>query len=420
VLSLKLGWNVLVATVFWVPGLFFNSCVQERSPQQMQTTPGWLSFKSDQVWHSLSLSWTSKIQLKREEIRLSLIEYKKKHQLEAELLEPAKTETATQGTYGQLPEVYVDQGQGAIFPFPISKPNRFSWYQTAVTGWDLLRKLDRLESHISSANASVPTKKDFKKEREKKFESLTTEWNEINSYLITLAQQVRYLLTWQPLLLAEQKENLEKGRSPASETLVQSIFQCEQGDRPENQRLLDSLRASLRPHRIVKQRFLPEHLEEVPAGIITVPITTDIRDKKFLAEIEGALITHWNQSSWANNAQISFHIRWKFLKPNSNFAAKKETILQHLSHFPSNAAILTTGGISTHVSGPALILGPGKITPRTLAHELGHLLGFNDCYLRTLTGQGVFGLAVLEWDSPFYPDDIMCDNTYGEPRVEVW
>ncbi|MEO5968447.1 MAG: hypothetical protein ABIQ95_00850, partial [Bdellovibrionia bacterium] len=360
--SLKLGWNVLAATVFWVPGLLFNSCIQERPPQQMQVTPGWLAFRSDEIWHSFSMSWTPRIQLKRELIRLSLLEYRKKHQLKEELLEPAKSETAIHGTYGQLPEIYVDQNRGAIFPFPVSKPNRFSWYQTAVIGWDLLRRLNRLEAHISSANAKVSGKGDSNKEQEKKFDTLTNEWNEINASLITFAQQIRYLSTWQPLLLSEQREDSAKGKTPASETLIQGLFQ---GDQQENPKQLDSLREALRPRRIVKQQFLPEYIEKVPAGIITIPITTDIRDKKFLAEIDGALMTHWNQSSWANEAEISFHIRWKFLKPNSNFAAKKETLQRHLSHFPSGAAILTTGGISTHVSGPALILGPGKVTPRT-------------------------------------------------------
>jgi hypothetical protein len=409
VFDFRLGWSAFAATALWLPGLFFNSCVQQRSPQQMQVTPGWLSFQSERIWNSLSLSWTSKIQLKREQVRLLLLEYEKRHQLKEELLEPAKTEIATQGTYGQLPEVYVDQDRGAVFPFPIAKPNRFSWYQTALGARDLLERLDLLEQRISGYNDPKVSVEKWKQH----FESFAFDWNQINTLFISLAQQVRYLSAWLPLLIKEQNETAQRGESPESEILVKSIFQ---GSSTE----IDSLRRLFRPRRIVKQPFLPEQLKDVPAGVISVPIFTDIHDRKFLAEIEGSLMTHWNQSFWATEAQISFHIYWQFLKPNATFAAKKETLAQHLSHFPKNSAIITTGGTSTHVKGSALILGPGKVTPRTLAHEFGHLLGFNDCYLRTLTGQGIFGLAVLEWDNPFYPDDIMCDNTYGEPRTESW
>ena len=82
--------------------------------------------------------------------------------------------------------------------------------------------------------------------------------------------------------------------------------------------------------------------------------------------------------------------------------------------------MITTGGLTTYVKDRFLVLGPGAISPRTLAHEMGHLMGFDDCYLRTLTSQWVFGLGVLEWDNPLYPDDLMCDNSVGEPRVEIW
>ena len=47
-------------------------------------------------------------------------------------------------------------------------------------------------------------------------------------------------------------------------------------------------------------------------------------------------------------------------------------------------------------------------------------MGFGDCYVRTLGSEGLFGLAVLEWDNPYYPDDLMCDNTVGVPRAEQW
>jgi hypothetical protein len=169
----------------------------------------------------------------------------------------------------------------------------------------------------------------------------------------------------------------------------------------------------------MKRPFLPESLEDSD-GLIILPIYTDINNHRFLAEVEGALNTHWNQSSWAKEQGVGFYIRWSFVPVDRRLASGQDSFLLHLARFPKDKASLTTGGLTTYVRGNTLILGPGSIQPRTIAHEIGHLLGFGDCYLRTLTSQGIFGLGILEWDNPFYPDDIMCDNTVGEPRVEVW
>ena len=57
-------------------------------------------------------------------------------------------------------------------------------------------------------------------------------------------------------------------------------------------------------------------------------------------------------------------------------------IQNHVEQFPANGAILTTGAITTHVNGRAIILGPHDITRRVLAHEFGHILGFRDAYFR--------------------------------------
>src|SRR5207244_9509160 len=59
----------------------------------------------------------------------------------------------------------------------------------------------------------------------------------------------------------------------------------------------------------------------------------------------------------------------------------------HLARFPDGALILTTGADSTHAwTGRSIALGPGPDTRHTLAHELAHLLGFRDAYLRGYDG----------------------------------
>lgn len=248
----------------------------------------------------------------------------------------------------------------------------------------------------------------------KEFDQLASHWNEINRNYVALSQMTRYLESWVPQLEAHWNNGNEEDQS--AEKLVHALFKKE----PIPPSVYETLREDLRPQRVMNRSFLPDDLEDAEGGLINLPIATDITNPSFRAEVEGALITHWNQSSWAKANNISFYISWTFLAPNTAFATGKENLNQHLAHFPPNKAVITTGGLTTYVKDRFLVLGPGAISPRTLAHEMGHLMGFDDCYLRTLTSQWVFGLGVLEWDNPLYPDDLMCDNSVGEPRVEIW
>jgi hypothetical protein len=69
-----------------------------------------------------------------------------------------------------------------------------------------------------------------------------------------------------------------------------------------------------------------------------------------------------------------------------------------------------------------MVLGLGPLQPRTLAHEFGHLIGFEDCYFRTLSpvAGGWLGVEIQERDNPLYPDDLMCDNERGSAWAMDW
>jgi bacillopeptidase F (M6 metalloprotease family) len=71
-------------------------------------------------------------------------------------------------------------------------------------------------------------------------------------------------------------------------------------------------------------------------------------------------------------------------------------IQKHVEQFPAGGAILTTGAITTHVNGRAIILGPHDITKGVLAHEFGHILGFRDAYFRGYKDLAEDGFQVLE------------------------
>jgi hypothetical protein len=66
---------------------------------------------------------------------------------------------------------------------------------------------------------------------------------------------------------------------------------------------------------------------------------------------------------------------------------------------------LTTGALTSHFYRDAIVLGPEDITPSVLAHEFGHVLGFNDAYIRGYKDLGKNGFQVMEIVAD--PEDIM-------------
>lgn len=226
------------------------------------------------------------------------------------------------------------------------------------------------------------------------------------------ASEARYLDTWTPRLARVDSSG---GDPPASSGRL--LIEALRAGDPESVR---SLRERFRPKRVVKRMFLPGDLSRVPSGEVAIPIVTDIDSDSFFRELEGAIDTHWNRSPWGRRNKLRFKILWTRVPKDLAFAAGLITLREHLAKFRDGPAILTTGGATIHVLGRALILGPAPVDARTLAHEFGHLLGFEDCYFRTLSGQGIFGLAVLEWANPFFPDELMCDDTVGVARALAW
>jgi hypothetical protein len=78
----------------------------------------------------------------------------------------------------------------------------------------------------------------------------------------------------------------------------------------------------------------------------------------------------------------------------------------HVGRFPADGGVLTTGAQFTYGAiGHYVALGPGDLTPRTLAHEFGHILGFDDGYIRGYKDLGEKGFEILELTAFF--DDIM-------------
>ena len=150
--------------------------------------------------------------------------------------------------------------------------------------------------------------------------------------------------------------------------------------------------------------------------IFHVPFHTDIENHDFLTSVKEKIETVWRLRALENEfrVQVDFtlisadrlYTHRAIPKPSS-----KIDLDRHLALFPSGGAILTTGALTTHVSGRAIVLGPHNISGRVLAHEMGHILGFRDNYVRGYKDLGKDGFQIMEVVAE--SDDIMGSGDKG-------
>jgi hypothetical protein len=144
--------------------------------------------------------------------------------------------------------------------------------------------------------------------------------------------------------------------------------------------------------------------------IFRVPLYTDVKEQNFIAAAKRMIEAVWRLAGNSNTYRVEIEISYvptELLYADSEKPApgEKLDVKEHLRHFPANAAILTTGALTTHVEKNAIVLGPKSISPRVLAHEFGHILGFRDRYIRGYRDLGKDGFEVLEAIAD--PGDIM-------------
>jgi hypothetical protein len=155
------------------------------------------------------------------------------------------------------------------------------------------------------------------------------------------------------------------------------------------------------------------------AWIIHVPFYTDIDDRDFVASVKKEVESIWRLRYGEDEFRVVLadsYVPASWLYPDGAPPRTGDNIdpRTHLAQFPLNGAILTTGAITTHVDGRAIILGPHEISPRVLAHEFGHILGFKDNYFRGYRDLGENGFEVVEVIAAH--DDIMGSPASGEVR----
>jgi hypothetical protein len=163
--------------------------------------------------------------------------------------------------------------------------------------------------------------------------------------------------------------------------------------------------------------------------IVNVPVFTDIADRAFVRAWKHAVETIWHLRD--RDDEFRVRIAVTFVSPaqlSCPAAAGRQPagcprphhgelidLNAHAARFPAGGAVLTTGALTTHVTaGRCLALGPHDVTPHTLAHEFGHILGFKDVYFRGYRDLGADGFEVMEVIAD--PEDIMGAPGIGPVR----
>ena len=149
---------------------------------------------------------------------------------------------------------------------------------------------------------------------------------------------------------------------------------------------------------------------------IHVPFYTDIEDQNFLTSFKQMIETAWRLRDSDNETRVQ--VRFTLISPEQLYSdgespqpTSRIDLKHHIGQFPRDAAILTTGALTTHVFGRAIVLGPQDISPRVLVHEMGHILGFGDNYIRGYKDLGSDGFQIMEIVAE--PNDIMASVETG-------
>ena len=137
--------------------------------------------------------------------------------------------------------------------------------------------------------------------------------------------------------------------------------------------------------------------------VLHVPFSTDIRDPRYIGLFKTAIEKIWHVRDGAD--EFSVKLGFSILAPAGTRRSGEPSLEHRLESVGSETAFLTTGGTVTYAQGTAIVLGSEAVSPKVLAHEFGHVLGFRDNYFRGYRDIGTDGIEIMEADAN--PQDIM-------------
>jgi hypothetical protein len=288
----------------------------------------------------------------------------------------------------------------------------YSWARIASLYARETTSVARLEGDLATAMALAPTA------RRPALEALASSYVRVSGARRTIDADVGYNWFWQ--------REIEKARERFDATT----------------RLIDTALAASRAGGALPDEILAAHRPQAPPAfvtiarpgpgrhVVTIAIATDITDGAFVERVRAAVEAQWSIDADGESYRVQLDIA--ALSPEQLYCGAATgapatpcappahgapiDLDTHVAKFPSDRAVLTTGASALHVRrGRMLALTPFAVAPRALAHEIGHLLGFPDTYLRGYRDLGADGFQVLE----FVPDlsDIMAAPGFGSVQA---
>jgi hypothetical protein len=158
-------------------------------------------------------------------------------------------------------------------------------------------------------------------------------------------------------------------------------------------------------------RFLRIRREGPNHIVLQVRVYTDITDDAYLTQVRAVIEGIWRTE--ADGMRYELEMELRKIAPTDLYRSRNVPrpgdhldVDKHVARFPNDGGVITTAAEFTYGSvGRYVALGPGDLAPRTLGHEFGHILGFNDGYIRGYSDLGEKGFEILELTAFF--DDIM-------------
>jgi len=155
--------------------------------------------------------------------------------------------------------------------------------------------------------------------------------------------------------------------------------------------------------------------------VLPVTVCTDIEDSDFLRTFQEGVQESFSRSPAARAARFAVDLKWHFIGATTLYPdgaphrGAKIDMNAHRALFPGCPLVLTSGASSLNARvGSRIFLDTGPVSQRTLAHEFGHLLGFEDAYVRGYDGEpgDAYGVVFVEWTG--LTADLMGDSDRGQ------
>ena len=281
--------------------------------------------------------------------------------------------------YGMLPRI-VDISQP---PTPITTFT-YSWAVTEDYVKGETTRLDRARSDL--ARVTVVDSH----EKLSLLASLVGQYRDLVKNQRTVDQYIQYNRFWQHEIAQDRSRfdkltqvyDLMKSGNPATADAIRNVL-----GQPQAPRFVRARKSSSR------------------SVTLEVRLYTDIDDDAYLSQARSVIEDTWRTEEGGTHYAIEIDFRKIKLKDPPR-AGEHIDMDKHLARFPADGGVFTSGAQFTYgLVGRAVVLGPGDLAPRTLAHEFGHVLGFPDGYIRGYTDLGDRGFEILELTASF--DDIM-------------